>query len=553
MMGGLSLWTPVQAQSADTLRMLYWQAPTILNPHLSTGTKDFEASRITYEPLASFDRSGTLIPILAAEAPTVENGGISSDYKTVTWKLKPDVKWSDGQPFTADDVVFTYTFITDPESAAVTTSSYEGIASVEAVDPTTVKITFKEPTAAWASPFVGINGQILPKHIFEPFLGAKSREAPANLAPIGTGPFKLVEFKPGDVAVYEANPNFREPGKPYFKRLELKGGGDATSAARAVLQTGDADYAWNVQVEASVLGQMEAAGMGYVYPKPGPDVERIMFQFADPNQEVDGERAHKSTKHPFFSDLKVRQAFNLAMDRDTIANQLYGKAGQATANFLAAPENVASKNTAYEYNLEKAAALLDEAGWKDTNNNKVRDKDGVEMKVLFQTSVNPLRQKTQEIIKQSLGQIGVEVELKSTDASIYFDSEPANNDNTGHFYADLQMFTTGNENPDPGRSYMDLYSCDAIAQKENNWSVNNVSRYCNPEYDKLMNAGLAELDPAKRAAAFIAMNDFLINDVAVMPLVNRASPSAVSNRLQDVLTTPWDLEPWMIKEWKPKA
>jgi peptide/nickel transport system substrate-binding protein len=201
--------------------------------------------------------------------------------------------------------------------------------------------------------------------------------------------------------------------------------------------------------------------------------------------------------------------------------------------------------------LEKAAALLDEAGWQDTNGNGIRDKGGTEMKVLFTTSVNPVRQKTQEIVKQALGKLGIETELKSVDASIFFDSEPANTDNTGHFYADLMMFTTGNESPDP-TSYMGYYLCDQISQKSNQWSTDNVSRYCNPEYDALYAQVVKETDPKKREELFINMNDFLIKDVAVMPIIHRAQPSAASLTLEDVEISPWDEEPWRIMNWKRK-
>ncbi|MDJ0703122.1 MAG: peptide ABC transporter substrate-binding protein [Leptolyngbyaceae cyanobacterium MO_188.B28] len=532
------------------LRLLYWQAPTILNPHLSTGFKDAEASRITLEPLASFDKSGNMILFLAAEEPTLENGGVAEDGKSVTWRLKQNVRWSDGTPFTAADVVFTYEFIANPEAGAITTGTYELIESVEAIDDYTVKINFKTVNPSWFLMFMGIEGMILPKHMFEAYNGANAREAPANLKPVGTGPFQVKEFKPGDTVVYEPNPNYRSIDSIFFQRIELKGGGDATSAARAVLQTGDADFAYNIQVEAPVLKQLEAAGQGQVVASFGALVERVLFNFTDPNQTTqDGERSSVDFPHPFFTDPQVRQAFNLAIDRDAIATQLYGPTGKATANFLVAPAPYHSSNTRYDFDLEKAAALLDAAGWQDSNDDGVRDKNGVEMKVLFQTSVNSLRQKTQEVIKQSLESIGVDVELKSIDATIYFSSDPASTETVEHFYADLQMFTTGNSNPDPG-SYMKNYTCDEITQKANNWSKENYSRYCNPDYDDLWRQSTIELDPQKRRQLFIQMNDLLVKDAIVLPLVHRADADAVSNQLVGVDPTPWDLHTWNIATWK---
>jgi peptide/nickel transport system substrate-binding protein len=539
-------------QNSDVLRLLYWQAPTILNPHLSTGFKDAEASRITLEPLATFDKTGKLIPFLAAEIPTVENGGVAKDGKSVTWKLKQGIKWSDGKPFTAADVAFTYKYITNPKVGATTAGTYENVKNIEVIDDYTVRLNFKKVTPAWFIVFVGSEGIILPRHVYENYQGEKAREAPANLQPVGTGPYRVVNFKPGDVVVYEPNPYFREVDKLGFKRIELKGGGDATSAARAVLQTGEADYAYNLQVEAPVLKQLEAGGKGKVISSFGSLVEQILFNQSNPNKATAaGERSSIKFPHPFFKDQKIREAFTLAVDRDTIAQQLYNITGKATSNFLVSPAEYNSPNTKYEFNSEKAAKLLDEGGWKDTNGNGIRDKDGVEMQVVFQTSVNPLRQKTQEIIKQSLQGIGIGVELKSIDASIFFSSDPANNDTVEHFYGDLQMFTTGNTNPDPG-SYLQNFTCTEIPQKANNWSGNNYGRYCNAEYDKLWQRSLQELNAEARQQLFIKMNDMLVNDAVGIPLVHRADVAAISNNLIGFNLTPWDRNTWNIKDWQRK-
>ena len=367
---------------------------------------------------------------------------------------------------------------------------------------------------------------------------------------MGTGPYKVVDFKPGDVVVYEPNNYFREADKLGFKRIELKGGGDATSAARAVLETGDADYAYNLQVEVPVLKQLEAGGQGKVQSVLGGYSERILINLTDPNQATtEGERSSLKFPHPFFQEAKVREAFSLAVDRDTIAQQLYGITGKATANVLVSPSQYNSPNTQYEFNLDKASKLLDETGWQDSNNNGIRDKDGVEMQIVFQTSVNPLRQKTQEIIKQSLQKIGVGVELKSIDASVFFSSDPSNNDTVEHFYADLQMFTSGNLNPDP-TTYMNNYTCDNIPQKSNNWAGDNYSRYCNPEYDKLWQESTQELDPNKREKLFIQMNDILVNNFIIISLVHRAKVTGISRRLEGFELTPWDFNTWNIKDWK---
>ncbi|KAB8145674.1 peptide ABC transporter substrate-binding protein [Chloroflexia bacterium SDU3-3] len=537
----------------DTLHLLWLQAPTILNPHLATGTKDFDASRVTYEPLASFDQDGSLVPFLAAEIPSRENGGLAADGKSVTWKLKAGVKWSDGEPFTAEDVKFTYDFLADKATAATTTSTYSAVSGVEVIDPTTVKVRFRDVSPAWSLPFVGTAGLIIPKHIFQGYVGAKAREAPANLKPVGTGPYRVVDFKPGDIVVYEPNPYFREQGKPFFARVELKGGGDPTSAARAVLQTGEVDFTPGLSAAPQVLEQLKAGGKGLVVPASlGGFSERIELNYTDPNAEVDGERSSLKAPHPFFSDSKVRQAFALAVDRTTIAAQVYGPSATPITNAVVEPPTVVSPNTKAEYNLQKAAALLDEAGWKDTNGDGVREKNGVALSILYQTSIVPARQKTQEVIKQALESIGFKVELKSVDNGIFFGSDPNNTDNFNHFYADVQVYTIGNNNPDPG-AYLESFTCAKIAQKANSWSGSNRVRYCNPHYDELFQKSTVELDPAKRQQLFIQLNDLLISDVAIIPLVKNASNLGVSSSLEGTSFTPWDSTLWQIKDWRRKA
>src|SRR5690348_11408780 len=156
---------PQKAGGGGPLKVLYWQAPTLLNPHFAVGTKDQEGSRIFYEPLAGWDPDGNLTPVLAAEIPDPENGGVSKDGTIVTWKLKQGVKWHDGQPFTADDVVFNWEYASDPATAATTIGSYKDI-KVEKADDFTVKVHFQKPTPMWADAFVGTQGMIIPKHLF---------------------------------------------------------------------------------------------------------------------------------------------------------------------------------------------------------------------------------------------------------------------------------------------------------------------------------------------------------------------------------------------------
>ena len=534
------------------LKMLFWQAPTILNTHLSQGTKDYLAGRLVLEPLAAIGPDGKPVAVLATDVPTLDNGGVAKDQMSITWKLRPDVKWSDGSDFTADDVVFTWQYVANPDVASADTQTVDGVTNVEAVDPHTVKVTFKEPNPYPYQIFTAAYGNIIQKKQFEAYLGANAKDAPGNLAPIGTGPYKVVDFKPGDVVTYTMNDLYRDPNKPYFHDVQIKGGGDAVSAARAVFQTGESDYSWNLQVEANVLNGLMQGGKANLITAPGPAVERLLINFADPNADEGGARAEPDTKNPILSDLNVRKALAMAVDRKSIGDQLYGPAGQSTCNIFTSPPAVVSKNTdsmdVCQYNIDKANQLLDQAGWTKGADG-IREKDGVKMHLVYQTTVNSLRQKEQDIVKQGWAQIGVDTELKSVDAGVFFSSDAGNPDTAAHFYTDIEMFTNNPSNPGY-TDYVNLWITQQIASKANQWHGNNYHRWSNSDYDQIYKQLQTETDPNKRNQLIIQANDLLVSQVVVIPLVARTSPtSGISKAIQGDIPNPWDDEVWNIADW----
>jgi peptide/nickel transport system substrate-binding protein len=547
---------PAKPGGSGTLKMLLWQAPTILNPHLSTGTKDYIAARVSAEPLMTVDNDGKFTPVLAAEVPSTQNGGVAADGKSVTYKLKQGIKWSDGQPFSAEDVVFTWEWITTKESGAITLGSYTSIDKVEAPDPNTVKISFKEPTGGWFVPFVGYTGMIIPKHIMKDFVGAKAREAPINTKLVGTGPYFVDDFKPGDLVIYKANPHYRDADKVGFERIEMKGGGDPTTAARAVFQTGEYDYSWNLQVEAQVLQDIMSGGKGDLLNPGGSGVEQFFFNLTDPNKEVNGERSSPTTKHPFLTDIKVREAMTLAVDRQTIVKQLYGDGltGQLTNNILTVPSSLASKNTTSEFSIEKANKILDDAGYKKGGDGIRMTPEGVRMKVVLVTSINSLRQKEQAIIKDGWAKIGVETELKSVDAGVYFSSDPNNPDTYPHFYADVLILSSSPDSGFPvqymGRFYTGKDQDRNWAQKANNWAGRNFMKWKSEEYDKLYDQVLVEPNLDKAATMWQQLNELVIKNFISVPLVDRTFSSGKAKGLTGPSLRTFDSESWNIGEWK---
>lgn len=533
------------AGGGGPLRCLFWQAVTLINPHFAPGTKDQEGSRVFYEPLAGWDAEGNLVAYLAAEIPSYDNGGLARDGRSVTWKLKRDVKWHDGRPFTADDVVFNWEYAKDPAAACTTIGTYRDITVIK-VDDFTVRVEFSKPTPFWADAFVGTMGMIIPKHVFGEFMGAKSREAPGNLRPVGTGPYRFTSFTPGDTLRGERNPDYHVRGQPFFDTVELKGGGDAVSAARAVIQTGEFDYAWNMQVEDEILRRMENGGRGKAEIVHGGNIEMILLNPTDPNTEVEGERASIKSQHPAFRDPAVREAMNFLVDRRSVEQFIYGRTGTATANFLNNPERFRSRNTSFEFSIEKANAALDAAGWR-RGSDGIRAKDGVRLRFVYHTSINAPRQRTQAIVKQAAQRAGIDLELKSTVASVFFSSDVANPDTFGKFWSDVQMYTTTMLQPDP-QVFMEQFVGRHSSQRDNRWASRNVLRFRNADYDAAFASAEAEVDPVKRAALFIRMNDILIGSRYCIPVVYRPQVAAINSRLRARLSG-WDNHMAYLREW----
>jgi peptide/nickel transport system substrate-binding protein len=313
-----------------------------------------------------------------------------------------------------------------------------------------------------------------------------------------------------------------------------------------VLQTGEYDYAYNIQVEDEILQKLEAGGQGKASMSISGNIEFILLNVTDPSVEVDGERASIKTKHPLFSDPAVREAINLLIDRASVQKFIYGRAGMATANFLNNPERFRSKNTSFEFNIEKANQILEAAGWKKGSDG-IRAKDGKQLKFTFQTSINAPRQKNQAIIKQACQKAGIDVELKSVVASVFFSSDTANPDTYSHFYCDAQMYQTTMPQADP-QFFMNQFTSWELANKENKWQGRNISRWQSKEYDEVYRQTEKELDPVKRAALFIRLNDLVVADHYILPEINRRLAIGLKNGMV-IHESGWDNDLWQIANW----
>ena len=536
------------------LNILYWQAASTVNPYLSGGTKDIEAASLVIEPLAHYDENGNMVPVLVDEVPTVENGGVASDLRSITWKLTPGIDWSDGTPLTAHDVVFSGEYCLHPEGGCNSTSYFADVTKIEALDDLTVKVHFGVAKPFPYGPFVGSTAPIIQKAQFQDCMGVKAQECTEqNFGPIGTGPFKVEEFRANDVITFTANENYRDPDKPAFATATFKGGGDAASAARAVLETGEFDYAWNLQVEPEVLEQMAAAGKGTVVTAFGASVERLMVNQTNDDPDLGPEKRSLyldgANPHPFLSDPAVRRALSLAIDRQILVDAGYGVAGRVTCNVLPAPAVYAStaSDACKTQDVDEANRILDEAGWA-RGDDGVRARDGVRISILYQTSTNSVRQGTQALIKQMWERIGVETELRNIDAAVFFGGDPASPDTYMKFYADIEMYTNTFSGTDP-ESYMANWACSEIPGPDNQWLGNNIQRSCVAEYDALV-AEMSQTASLKdRARLAKQMNDIIVQNHFMIPLIWRGDVSAHANSLKGVRMNSWDSELWNVADW----
>ena len=512
------------------VKILIWQAPTLLNVHTATGDKDTAAASIVSEALLGYALDQSLIPRLTTVVPTIESGDLAPDFSAVTLRLQPGILWSDGTPFTARDVVFTHRWIMDPINNALTTDAWGTIATIEATDDLTLAVAFNAPTLNWYVPFTGVSAAILPEHYI-------TGGGDMSTAPIGTGAFVVDSFAPNDQIVYQANPNYRIPTQPYFQTVNMKGGGDPGTAAQSVIQTGDWDFAWNVTVEPEVIAGYESDDApGIFRVLGGSDIERININFSDPRAAgPDGQMSWYQNPHPILSDPAVRQAMALGIDRQLIVDRFYDPRGErTTANFLTGIPAVESPNTTWAYDPDQAGQVLDAAGW--VMEGDTREKNGVRLQLNFVTTVNSVRQKTQQVVRANLEDIGFMIDLVQVDGGIFFDSSAGNTQNSRHMYCDLNMFTSGPESPTPINYMLRFYAgADAsnIAQQANAWSGANFIRYVNPEYDaivdRLIAGQVSGVDEVNQL--LIQVNDIVIRDNAVIPLVNSGSKYAVHTSL----------------------
>jgi len=542
------------AGQGGELLLLQWQAPSQANVLLSGGTKDALAASLTLEPLARFSPDGVLEPALAEFIPTAGNG-ISDDLTEITWTLK-DVMWSDGTPFTADDVVFTYEYCSDEATGC--SLDLTTVANVEAIDDRNVKITFLEPKPFPYDQFVGYLNPVIQRAQFADCVGAAASSCTdENFAPVGTGPYMVTELRPEDTVTYEYNPMWRgnAQGEPFFGTVTIKGGGDAEAAARSVLEIGEADYAWNLQVAPEILNPMAAAGKGEVIVSFTANVEHINLNQTDNRADGDARSNWLDGNNPnpfFYNNPEFARALSLAINRQELVIVGYGDTGIPTCNIWPVGEQSTNNDWCLTQDLDEANNILDGLGYLDTDGDGVRElPDGTSLEFDYATSTNAVRQSNQDLIKGYWDDIGISVNMKNEDASLFFDGTCASDACIWKFFFDIEMFTNGSTLPDPA-SYLGNWRTSEIPTLESSWGGSNMPRISNAELDATwaeLNA--AAIDDPNRNDLVIRVNDIISAESGgVIPLISRGSVSAKANSLNTAgPLNGWDSEYWNIQEW----
>ena len=538
------------AGTGGDIILLQWQAPSQANALLSSGTKDLLASSLVLEALAEFAPDGSIVPALAASIPSQSDGSISEDLTQITWTLRDDVMWSDGTPFTSADVVFTYEYCTNEETGC-SNEAFGAVTSVVADDDYTVTITFDAPTPYPFVPFVAYTSPVIQAAQFADCVGAAAKScSEQNFAPIGTGPYMVTELRPEDTVTYTMNPNYRgvAEGKPFFANVTIKGGGDAEAAARSVLEVGDADYGWNLQVAPEILSAMEATGIGRLVAGFASSVEHIELNQTDPYADPPSE----GTPHPLFVDNPdLHKALSIAINRDELVAVGYGPAGAPTCNFWpVGAESSTNLDECLTQDIAGANALLDGLGYMDTDGDGIREAEGFgPLEFDYITSTNAVRQSNQELIKSYWEEIGVKANMKNEDASLFFDGTCASDACIWKFFVPMQMFTNSSSGPD-GYGYLKAFRSDQIPTSGTSWGGENLPRINSPELDALIDElATTPLDDPGRTDLVIQINDF-VSSTGIIPLVYRANNSAFANSIQGVGDlNGWDSEYWNIEDW----
>jgi len=538
--------TPTPAPKIVTIS--YSQEPDNVRLEYSDMTYAAWLDQLIDANLATWDNTDTFVSELAADVPTTANGGISADGLTITWHLKPGLKWSDGQPITSKDVLFTWQSMMDPKNAVISRAGFDHISSIDTPDDTTAVLHFSSLYPAWQLIYAvgaqGISGGLLPEHYYAGKTGLE-KDPETHSPTIAAGPYMIKDWVAGDHMTLVPNPNWYGD-KPKIDQINVKFVPDPETAL-AALKTGDVDMNPDfAESDIPAISALEPAV--HLRVDNTASFEHMFFNFSLKKsviKDANGKMIGQSDVNGFcpFQDVNVRKAIMLATDRDTIAKTLlYGKV-------TVPPDlwpNTSWENkslTPYPYDPDQANQLLDAAGYpKGANGIRAgtcKYPDGTTVQAKFslniETTNKQVRVDTMNALRDMYTKIGVELKPNPIPAGTYFGSYTEGADlQTGKNW-DLAIYTTGYyPDPDPGTTL----TCDGVPSKENPGG-NNSYHYCDQtgQMQTLVDATRASIDPAARKTAFDALQKYMYDQVLVVPLYARANVSGYTDRFDFTKTS----------------
>jgi len=430
-----------------------------LNPHLYAAVSLADLSALTMAWLVRYDQANRPVPELATVVPTQANGGISKDGKTITWHLRHGVRWSDGAPFDADDVVFSTHAVLNPNNNEIGRDGWDLITKIDEPDKYTVVFHLKKPYASYLPVFfgdAGANPCILPKHILGDL--PNINQAPYNSKPVGIGPFRYVSWRRGDSVVMEANPYYWR-GMPKLKQIVYKQIPDRNTLLTQ-LETGEIDL-WP-HVGSGYLDRVNALPGHSILMTPGAYFGHIDF----------------NVSRPILADVRVRRALRLALDRKLILEKAFRNAGVLQESMISQALPQYHAFALVPYDPAQANALLDQAGWKQRGSDGIRVKNGTRLSLEYAIYTGAPDVDTMvELIRGMWKAIGVEIVVKHYDTGLFF----ALAQNGGIVYGGKFDVTSFYWATDPIGDLSALYGCDFIPP-----NGQNMMRWCDKRFDSDM-------------------------------------------------------------------
>ncbi|MFM8320517.1 MAG: peptide ABC transporter substrate-binding protein [Chloroflexota bacterium] len=502
------------AAAAGSITLAFIQEFDTLNPMYAQALSSIYTQQIWNCRAWNFDDQNTPTPVLVSEMPSLENGGISSDGRVITLKLRDDITWSDGQPITSADFQFTYAMITDPANAALSAEPYNLVEKLETPDAQTVVVTFKEPYAAWIS---ALWHYLLPAHVLQPVFDAQGnlQNAEWNRAPtVGCGPYSFAGWESGVSARFTATPDYWL-GKPKVGEVVVRFF-PSDNDKSAALQSGQADLSVFLTNAALYVPNLRAGG-AQIIPVNSGYHEGIFF-FLDPENG-----------HPALQDARVRQAIAMSLDRNKMAQDLLGGLPAVVETYWDGTPYMDPAIQPWPYDPERANQLLDEAGWVDSNANGSRDKDGVELILSYGTTTNEVRQAVQNTALAQLAAVGIKLELYNYDSGTFFAGLDAGGPAATGQLDLFQYAPRTRDYPDPGTNDFLCSQVPSANEIGENWSW-----ICDEQLDQLLQQQATQIDFAQRQATLQKISKLVHDNVYFLGLWTDPDIWAAAPRLKNV-------------------